>query len=270
MKTSLFSSGTLAAQCDIVEQEISTDPVAGASWRLTYEGTETGVKTMGASLLSFGAKITTTVDGGKSRLIAVFANDPATASNPSSEVPVDRWQIQEELVQISLWTIPAVIHELAEKSNFVNISKVKKDIADAASNGLDFPYTETVYPNCYRVFLKLLAGDEHYESKRPVLTRVRTYSSNYPNRLRVVARDVTYTTSALISFLGIPVDIQAVVPVNPPDANLPVDTHGKIVASWSWKNRGTNLDYQIATRRFEETSIFAFAAWDNDLYELIT
>lgn len=225
---------------------------------------------MAASLLSFGAKITTTIDGGKSRLLAVFATDPSTASNPAAEVPVDRWPIQEELVQVSLWSIPAVIRELADKSNFVNISKVKKDIADAASNGLDFPYTETVYPNCYRVFLKLLAGAEHYESKRPVLTRVRTYSSTYPSRLRVVARDLVYTTSALITLLGIPTDIQSVLPVNPPDTDLPVDVKGQIVAAWSWKNRGTNLDYHVATRRFEETSIFAFAAWDKELYQLVT
>lgn len=275
-KTYLFSAGTLAAQCDLVEQRISSDPKTGSTWVLTYEGSELGVKTMAATLISYGARIETTVDGGKAKLVATFAKDPDgdSITNPAAEVPIDRWELDWEMVQISIWSIPSVTRELVKYSNdslgLYNVSQIKKKITDAVQAGEEYPFTDlSTYPNMYRVYNKLLSGAEYYETKRPVLTRVRTYSDKYPYRTRVVQREFVYTTATLISAFQVPQDIQDVLPFDPPDSDIPLTTKGDVAGTWSWKIRGERLAYQVATRRFEENTTWAFAAWDNELYEVV-
>lgn len=271
MKTHLFSPGTLAAQCDLVSQRIATDHQNGSSWILTYEGSELGVKTMGATLLSYGAKIETEADGGKSKLIATFSKDPATASDPGAEVPNVRWEIDWEMVQTSHWASYKVINELVYD---LNPSETKKLIVEAASNGLRFPFSKTVYPACYEVFCKLVAGIEYIETPRPVLTRIRTYSPTYASRLRVSQRQLVYTTPTLISTFAVPADVQLTLPEDPPLDETPLrklypDQGGKEVEPmgvWAWKLRGLRIAYQSATRRFEESATWAFSAWDKDLY----
>jgi hypothetical protein len=260
MKTCVFSDATLANQCDLVERKFVTDPVAGSSWVLTYEGTAYGVELVGASLLSFGAKIDVTEDGGKCRLVATFAKDPATASDPAAEVPKDRYDLDWELVQASIFSIPAATNEA---KGYVSAAQYKKDITDAANNGDKYPLSESSYPVGKLLYQLLTRGTEHYEFKRPVLSRVRTYTDKYPNRTVIEQRETVYTTSSLISTFGIPSDIQAVLPLNPGTTDTPDN------AVWAWKLRGERLSYNSGTRRYEESLTWAFAAWDTNLYNLV-
>jgi hypothetical protein len=271
MKTHLFSPATLAAQCDLVSQRIVTDPQNGSSWVLTYEGSEWGVKAMGATLLAYGAKIETDVDGGKSKLVATFSKDPATASDPTIETPNVKWDLDWEMVQVSIWGSYKVINELVYD---LNPAETKKLIVDAASNGQKFPFAKSVYPACYEVFCKLVAGGEYIEIPRPVLTRIRTYSPKYASRFRVSQRQFAYTTPTLISTFEVPADVQLTLPEDPPLTETPLRKVDPDVAGsatepmgiWSWKLRGLRIAYQSATRRFEESATWAFSAWDKDLY----
>jgi hypothetical protein len=274
MKTAVFSNATLANQCDLVSRRITTDPVTGSAWVLTYEGTAYGVELVGASLNAIGGRIEVSENGGKCQLVATFARDPNTASDPTTETPIDKWELDWELVQISIWSIPIVTRELwayaKDSAGLYNVSAVKKKIVDSVTAGEEYPFTLVdQYPNLFRVYNKLLSGAEFYETKRPVLTRVRTYSESYPSRTRVVQREFVYTTSTLIGTFAVPVDIQNVLPFDPPDTDIPLTTAGTIAGTWSWKNRGERLAYQVATRRFEESMTFAFSAWDNELYEVL-
>ena len=281
-KTHLFSPATLAAQCDLVDTRVNTDPINGSTWVYTYEGSEWGVQLMAATVLAYGAKTETTANGGKCKMVATFSVDPATASNPAAETPKDRYRLDWEIVQVSLWGSPKVINELLYDSN---PAETKKLIVDAAAAGQRFPspLTPGVYPACYEVFCKLVAGGEYKEIKRPVLSRIRTYSANYPVRLQVQQREFVWTTASLISAFAIPADIQAVLPLDPPldetprrlsDPNSTVTGNTSLTGTepmgiWSWKLRGLSLDYQSATRRWEEVATWAFSAWDKDLYIVV-
>jgi hypothetical protein len=259
MKTSVFSDATLANQCDLVERKFITDPVAGSAWMLTYEGTAYGVEIVGASLLSFGAKIEVTEDGGKCKLVATFAKDPDTASNPAAEVPVDRYDLDWELVQASVFSIPAAT---IEAKGYISAAQYKKDITDLASNGSAYTLDATQYPAGKVIYQLLTRGDEHYEFKVPVLTRVRTYTDKYPYRTVIQQRETVYVTSSLISAFGIPSSIQAILPVDPTGTDTPAD------CIWSWKLRGERLTYNSGTRRYEESLTWAFRAWSNQLYNV--
>jgi len=272
--THLFSPATLAAQCDLVEQRLLTDPVNGSSWVLTYEGSEWGVQLMAATVLAYGAKTETTSTGGKCRMVATFAKDPSTASNPAAEVPIERWDLDEELVQISIWAIPEVIREL---NSYVSLfgsgltpSKLKKQITDAVQNGEDYPLIDRAgYPAVYRVYSKLVNNVEYYETKRPVLSKIRTYTDAYTSRTQVVQRETVYKTESLVSTFAVPVAIQNTLPIDPPDTETPVNTDGTIAGVWSWKLRGVRLSYNRATARWEESLTWAFSAWDKDLYLVV-
>ena len=269
-KTFLFSPGTLSAQCDLVEASFSTDPVAGSVYIQTFEGSELGCQTRAAELLSYGARVNVTTDGGKSRLVATFARDPSTASNPATEVPNDYWTLDWEMVQVSVWSIPAVIRELAANAAQMNPAEARKTVIDAASGGLAFPLSLDTYRNTYRVYLKLIAGAESFELKRPVLSRVRTYSKPYPSKQQIQAREYVYLTAQLVSLFSIPADVQAILPDDPGDRWTPVDVNGNAAGVWAWKLKGEQLRYMVALGKWEESTTWAFAAWDSDLYEVIS
>ena len=273
-KTAQFSDGTLVAQCDMTERKIVSDPVSGASWVLTYEGTASGVTSMAATLKAYGAKVETTEAGGKCSVVATFAKDPTTASNPSAEVPIERWDLDEELVQVSIWSIPVVVWEIKKYCDTfgsgLTPAKVKKQVTDAVQNGEDYPLIDRGgYPAIYRVYSKLVVNVEYYETKRPVLSKIRTYTDTYPDRTRVVQRETVYTTPSLITSFSVPAAVQSILPVDPPDTDTPLNSDGTVAGVWSWKLRGVRLSYNKSTSRWEESLTWAFSAWDKDLYLVV-
>lgn len=228
------------------------DSAAGNAWEQEWAGSMSGIASLAESLLAAGARIRDESSNGVGRLVAIYSADP---NDPSSEEAVDRYEFEMEPVQVSIFNHPAVA---LESDRYESASKYKTDIEEAVSAGTTLTLDETEYPYAHEVFRLLSRGVESYELKRPVLSRVRTFSPSFSGRVVLSAIETVYTTSALVREFGLPASVANQLPVDPPE--VPAGT------VWAWKLRGDRSTYVPAQNRVEETRDWVFAAWSTLLY----
>lgn len=262
---------------------ISADKTA--TFDYSFVGNRADIGILANICVVAGAAIHADYDGSGSRLNASFNYYPGNfISSPPAEVPVEKYSVSFSGVTISLFALPA-----ARKEAKLFNSTYKKDFAPSYKGTTD---ADTIYRN-YREHIQWLAdrGDSFdlsdgkyaglfpfgltiYRSIiygidsetviRPTLKRTRYYSFSFAEKRKITyALDVS-TTNALIRLYFIPLDIIAVLPSDPIDADTPPDS------TWAWKITDQTLEYSKPKRAWEEHVVFEFAAFDNNLYRINT
>lgn len=232
------------------------DSSTGNSWEHEWTGSVSGIASLAATLVAAGARVRDESANGVGRLIATYSYDPdAPVAN---EEATDRYEFDMEPVQVSIFNHPAVATEAAQLGDN-GPPEYKKVIEDAVAAG-EFPTTLPVgvYPLAREVSTLLSRGVESYEIKRPVLSRVRTFSPNFSGRVVLSAIETVYTTAALVRDFAIPATVASQLPADPPE--VPAGT------VWAWKLRTDRSVYIPAQNRVEETRDWVFAAWSSLLY----
>lgn len=192
----------------------------------------------------------------------------ATAFQPSSNPPyyTERWSWSKEIQSRSIWSHPKVVTEL----NTVAVpSEYRKDIEQAVTDGTPLkaaPVGDSGLPFKTQLFRHLLNGEESYEFETLVVRRLR---QGYPfNALRskvnlpsvvLGANSIIYRTNTLISVFGLPPNIQAIMPVDPPDPSGDY--------AWGWRIRDQNGDFE-GHLKFNETLDWVYAPWSRLAYTL--
>lgn len=232
------------------------DSSAGNSWEQEWVGSLAGIASLSATLVSAGARVRDESANGVGRLVATFSNDP---DDPSSETAIDRYEFDMEPVQVSVFAHPAVA---LEADGYVSVAQYRTDIEEAAQSGDALSLSATEYPYAHEVYRLLSRGVESYEIKRPVMSRVRTFSPSFAGRIELSAIETVYTTAALVRDFAIPTTIASQLPADPTE--VPAGT------VWAWKLRGDRSVYVPAQNRVEETRDWVFASWATLLYTVTT
>lgn len=178
--------------------------------------------------------------------VVQYGYDPNT-----TETPYDQWSLDAEPAQISIWAHPIV--DIAMNDFAGGPSAFRTGIESAARSGtaLGAEYSgNLVAADLYKL---LCRGTEAYEVKRAVLTKTRTFSLAYTERLIVDGIERVYTTTALIAEMNIPVEIQNQLPNDPPDTPSG--------CRWGWKVRTDRSEIIPALGKIQETRDWVFAAW---------
>lgn len=197
---------------------------------------------------------------------------PVAGGGSGSETPVDRWRITTQLAQLDMRSNPKLLaafrafvaEEYIESQLNINIQTADNLLASGGSVndvGPSSPPNPAADALGRKLFNLRARGTQSYELKRPVLTRIRTVSTNYANQFIMEAQPKVYTTAALIRDFGLPATIQQRLPATPNEA--PSDT----VWAWLWQQQDSDTIPSLG--RVEEMDSWVFAAWSTVLYDVV-
>lgn len=235
--------------------EILFDPQSGDQLVETWFGTKGAIYGLLAAFKGAGGvKVALTHDGPKYKLVATFS--ALGLRDGSVEIPVDKWQLQTEWVQVDIRHSPKIL-ALPIAGSPTAIAKAYLAAQTAVKT-----QTPAALTSLATVFYNLLAhGADSYEIKRPVLTRVRTVSPFYAQQIMVSAVEQVYSTATLISGFAIPPAISSRLPVNP--SGLITD------CVWAWKERKQSSEFTLALNKVEEQNDWVFSLWNTNLYDVV-
>lgn len=196
-------------------------------------------------------------------------------SEGGAEVPLDRWSIDMERAQVSIWQNEAVISAMvaAATGQTVNlgggatramqIADVKylitQSVERATPAGVVLPSYILDKPALLRVIDLLLRDRDTYEVRRPVLSRSRTFSSAYLNRMRLDPVQKFYSQSRLVVEFSVPAFIQNQLPsADPgvPPANF----------KYGWMLMVDRVEEIPAIYKVQETKDWVYGLWPADTF----
>jgi len=267
----------LAAGYALVSQSATGDKQAGSTFTQVFSGTRVALDALRASVQAAGARVDMTAEAGLAKLSVTWVSSPPAGMDPTAnpqataaaEVPTDRWSLDTEPVQISVWRNPGLDAEAnaytAGGAFPTEHGRYRKQIEEAVAAGDAYPFSETAQPLGYQVYLALIRGEEYWETDRPTLSLSRTYSLNYSGpALALSLKTRVYTRDALIRDFSIPSAVASKIPTDPTTPAIASDQ------VWGWHQRRQSDQYNIGTRRTEESRSWGFAAWSRAFYEVIT
>lgn len=270
-KVAHLSSSIAAGQVALVSLSKTIDPDGRGTWDYTYEGTDDGIGTLAELLRGSGAKVRPTYDGGKATLAASFAfdagRDPSdTSTPPAAETPTDRYSVKFGVVQVSLFAHPyaTLEAEIFKAASSTTTAQYKKIITDHVNEGTALELPIGTYPFAHVIFRLLSHGVDYMAVDRPTLRRTRSYSYKYAERRVITFAQYAWTTAGLVTAFAIPDDITAILPANPSAPETPSSSQ------WGWRIADQDIEYNPATRKWEEVVVWEFAAYDTGLFTIIT
>lgn len=231
----------------------------GSTYFEVWRGSRAGILYKAAELQAAGYRVTRRkFSGPLYQVTGTLSLAPESGGGSGSETPVDRYRITTQLAQLDLRSNPALITLCGSERVLAQyVKEIDNDIADVT---IDANYDS--YSTEKQTVADLrLRGAQAYELKRPVLTRIRTMSVNYSSEFVMEAQPKVYTTTTLISTFGIPLAVQAKLPVAP--ATSPTRT------TWAWLWQQQDSDVIPTLGRVEEMDSWVFAAWSNAMYEVV-
>lgn len=245
------------------------DPAFGDQLVTTYRGTPSQLTLIELQQAALGFRTEYRDNNGITEL-AVIGGSVAQGQ----EQFVDRWSIDTVTVDVSIWASPELEGLLEKKLSVPYPGTLTPIVTVSFRNYLQRALeagwtiaelaTFTGIPDATRdaVYNRLLQGEETYPERRPVLTRIRSYSIERPNSRVVIAgfKTPVYTTSALISGFGVPSVVQAQLPSDP--SKTPDDK------TWGWKLSQDVLDIDRARYVYEEQKVWEFGAWPTFFYDI--
>lgn len=244
----------IGASIKLVRTRRQFDPQQGWSTIEEWEGSRNACTNKQGEYAAVGIRSDLSHDGPKWRLNVTIGDIVRTGGE--DELPVDTWEIDTEWVQNSIYENPKVL-ELA--GTVVTLAAWREEITRAMKKTP--PALDSQTPaGKVRLFEHIVRGVEAYESKRIVVSRVRTISVGYAGQFTCDAVDKIYTTARLVTTFGIPVAIANRLPPNP--SYVPANS------AWSWKQRRSSSRFQLRVNKVEEVFDFVFAAWSTILYDL--
>jgi hypothetical protein len=250
----------------------TVDPDGRGTWDYVYEGTSAGIASVAAIMSAAGARINASYDSGTSKLSASFpfypGADPSdTGALPTAEVPTDRYSIRFGAAQVSLFALPKATNEAAAAPGISTIAEYKKIITDHVNDGTAITdrFDIAVTPFAFVIYRLLSHGIESINVDRPTLRRHRTYSYAYAERRTITFNQYVYTTSRLLTTFSIPADVASILPVDPSGT-------GETPASctWGWRISDQDLEYNPASRKFEESVVWEYAAYDTGIFTVLS
>lgn len=279
------SAGFQTTNYTLVSQNLSGDRQSGPSFTQVFEGTRVALDALRRQFQNAGARVELTAPAGKATLSVTWASNGPSGLNPAgdptasaaSETPTDRWSIDSEPHQISVWKNPGVDEEAvkfaAQIGNFKNPdtndiitgkAAFRKGIEYEVAAGNAFPFSLSIYPVGFSVYQALVRGEEYWNSDVPIVSLSRTYSLNYTGAAFPVSlKTRVYTRSALIRTFGIPAIVADKIPADPTTPAIESDL------IWGWRQRRQSDQYNLATRRVEESRSWEFAAWSRAFYDIV-
>lgn len=248
-------SKTLGANFTLVSSNASFDPLQGYQLTQRYEGTQDALLSLAGAFRLQGLKAEVSTENGKSVLTCVFGG---MATQDPNVDPVDRYTLNNEFEQQSIWNNPYVINEALTLGG--GMTSYKKFITDAVANEAEVTFAANLVlaPRVYRA---LVRGVDVFEVRTPTLTRTRTIPVNSSSRLIVSDLDTVWTTTALTRVFALPVTISSRLPTNP--AIIPEDS------VWGWKLKEDSSEYVLAANKIQEERKWAFLAWPDFAYTFV-
>lgn len=229
------------------------DPASGETLEHAWRGPKAPIFALYAAFRRSGIRASVTNSGPVYTLTAEIAS----LINEGEETPLDDWEIDHEMVQVSVFNVPEVT---AEAKTYTSKAQYRKDIEDAVRKGETKPpmYNPAtgVYPFSNWVYTELSRGNEATELDRIVLRRVRHFSFKYAKRAELTVLPTVYKTPALLRvFSPVPDVIQKQLPADPGPADTPELTE------WGWKVRRDKSVPIPRLNKVREEKEWVFAAW---------
>lgn len=240
------------------------DPQQGFIYVSTYEGNEASIRGLESVFTAAKARTRVEHDG---PVYSIEVRNAAPSSADGAEQPLDKWNLDIDFAQESIWSAPHVLSAAAaadETGTFTAddmIAYWKSAIKAKQEETIVAPAATGFAEPLRQIYANIIRGQEAYEVERPTLSRVRTYSASYATRIRIEAIPTVYTTTALILSFAVPALIVAQLPDNP--AYTPPYT------AWSWKKRKQSSETVVALNKIQETTEWVFAAWDTLTYNVV-
>lgn len=261
----MASNATGSSVAIRASSEFQFDPQNGNVLVETWEGTKSQILAIVTGFRALGARIKMGNRGALWTLVATWPNEFGSApGGGATETPTEKWDIEIEWSQVDIRSSPKFIaafggEEAVSKliSSCDQAIKQKQNLTEYyAANGRPAPTADEL--KAYRLRAR---GAEGYEIKRPVISRKRTYSENYPQPITVDSVEKVYRTPALISTFNVPPLIQKKLPPDP--AQVPAES------VWGWRLRKQDGTYTVSRNRVEEVQDWVFAAWSTLLYDVV-
>ena len=264
MATELGQLGT--SNYVLTRSSPSFDPQVGAVWEMEYVGSRDAIRIASVSWLQSGGKVRIDESGPLSTAVVVFsgARNPSDPTAPiSNEQPTDRYELRSDRVEVSLFDLPAAQQEAARYSSGVGVgptlppSFYRTQIEEAARSGTELPFSAVEFPVAAKILARLSVGQDTFPTTRLNLLRVRSFTTSYNQQQRLDPIPPIYSTSSLISLFALPTTVAAWLPADPP---APPGT------AWGWLTTDNSFSYQPKLNLIEQSTAWAFAAWDTELY----
>ncbi len=270
-----------------IYSDLVLDPKYGPSTREVWQGKRSSLLALSAAYSAAGFRVEYSDNEGIGQLTVTLpqGNDPT-----QTETPSDTWEIITEMDQQSVWNNKRVFQQasLDPLGAIAAIAYWRQKIQNAlvgkyalAGTGEPLQYAEfnpdsrepltpaqagisaTLHPFLYKMYAKFLRGEESFEFRRTTLRLSRVVTSNYAGRAVVDPIEKIYTTAKLKSTFTVPDSVFRLLPINPA-GTIPDNT------AWSWKLRQDGYQIVLSTNKVQETKDWIFAAWDTDIYELVS
>lgn len=233
-------------------------PSTGEGYRETYIGTPQAILGLYESYKRAGFEAELKSGGGAWRLYITFG----AAETNRTQIPTDKWEIDYEWPQVSVWSHPAAAKEA---DGYIDRAQYRKDIEDTVKDGEACTFDPIAYPYAHKLHRWLSRGIEAHEVRRPILKRSRTYSLGYGGqRATLTSSEPVYTTGALAAHFGIDSRVLAQLPADPGPSETPAFT------IWGWRLRRDSSEIIPFVNKVQESKDWTYAAWDTDLYNIVT
>lgn len=234
-------------QVQLVREEFVFDPQNGLVLEREFRGPTTAVNGLVGGMPST-LTFRTNQEGPVGSLIVRYPN----GDNLVAETPVDRWEIDTEVLDRDGFYHPTI---QAEMEAYTIPASYRKQIEDAVENGTTSPAVAATNPGANKIFLELRRGASHFETEFLVLRRQRTISPSYTGRLTLNA------TSLIYSALQLPVPALVgwtlpTLPSNPPQSQ------------WGYRLRTQKTAF--VGNRVEQVHEWVLAAWSTLYYTVAT
>jgi len=273
----------------LVNSHLTYAPNVGYGAREVAKGNKAAMNALGAAYRNLGWTVDIYNDGATWVCEATYGGNPQDANGTTIEQPVDRWELDAEFFQASIWSNPVIYRRARKVFNASNpaldgtvddVIATWKTLCSNAMKGIAFGQTSpsttstgALEPNktgftnpspLYDIYVSLIRGQDAWESRRAVLTRTRTISAAFPTEFIIPATEIVYSTPILVSMNSIPANIAVRLPGYPNGSNLP-DTPTMTV--WGWKQRRETSQIVLAQNKVEEVTEWVFAAWSAVTYD---
>lgn len=272
------------AQVTRTYSDLILDPRYGPAVREVWRGHKPTLLALAASYAAAGLRAEYSDNEGAGILTVTLAQG-ADATTP--EVPTDTWEIITESDQRTIWDNKRLFDRAGGSMETLAYWRKRTQnalVGNFAQAGSDPVEYEALNPNShepltpaeagfsangpepylYKIYLKLLRGEDSFEYRRTTLKLSRVVTSNYAKRAVIDPIEKVYTTEKLRTTFDVPDSVYRLLPATP-GANLtPPDT------AWSWKLRQDSYQIVVSANKVQETRDWIFAAWDTDAYELVS
>lgn len=228
----------------IVDIQREFDPATGFKTTIIWEGSEDAMNTM---LPSMGGQARTYQFNGPVWRLAARYGD---AQDGSNEIPFDKWHIDTEMAEISIWESAYLAELVGGEDSLADLKFLVLYFADQKKTPLETGFVGTDYEVYVEYYVR---GVKAFQVKRPTLRRVRTISLSYASPIEIAYPEPVYTTAKLISTFGVPAAIAAQLPDNP--------TFVPSGRAWAWKQQKETSENIVALNKKEEQTDWVFAPW---------